>query len=94
MSPSTWWDNDWLIGDVATTKATPRPIKVYVDSGDSGASNDDVTETKTLADQYRTLGYRDGTSFDYVVQAGGQHNEVYWAQRLPGALAFLLGPAR
>jgi len=94
MSPSTWWDNDWLIGDVASTKATPRPIKVYVDSGDSGASNDDVTETKTLADQYRTLGYKDGTSFDYVVQAGGQHNEVYWAQRLPGALAFLLGPAR
>ena len=26
----------------------------------------------------------------YLVQAGGQHNEDYWAQRLPGALRFLL----
>ncbi len=94
MSPSTWWDNNWLIGDVATTKATPRPVRVYVDSGDSGASNDDVTQTKTLADQYRTLGYKDGATFDYVVQAGGQHSEVYWAQRLPHAMAFLLGPGR
>jgi S-formylglutathione hydrolase FrmB len=76
------------------TKATPRPLRVYVDSGDSGASNDDVTETKKLADQYRALGYKDGVSFDYVVQAGGQHNEVYWAQRLPAAMAFLLGRGR
>ena len=94
MSPSTWWDNNWLIGDVGTTKATPRPLRVYVDSGDSGASNDDVTQTKMLADQYRSLGYKDGATFDYVVQAGGQHNEVSWAQRLPGAMAFLLGPGR
>ncbi len=94
MSPSTWWDNNWLVGDVATTKNTPRPLRVYVDSGDSGTSNDDVTQTKTLADQYRTIGYKDGATFDYVVQAGGQHNEVYWAQRLPGAMAFLLGPGR
>ena len=27
-----------------------------------------------------------------VVQSGATHSEVYWAQRLPGALAFLLGP--
>jgi predicted alpha/beta superfamily hydrolase len=94
MSPSTWWDNNWLIAETAKMPATPRPLRIYVDSGDSGSGNDDVTLTKTLADQYRTDGYKDGSSFDYVVQAGGQHNEIYWAQRLPAALAFLLGPGR
>lgn len=26
-----------------------------------------------------------------LVQQGGQHNEYYWRQRIPGALEFLLG---
>ena len=29
---------------------------------------------------------------DDLVAAGHQHEERYWALRLPGALAFLLGP--
>ena len=94
LSPSTWWASNWLIGEVGTTAASPRPIRVYVDSGDSGPSNDDVTNTASLAAAYKTLGYVQGSTLDYLVQAGGQHSEVYWAQRLPGALAFLLGPGR
>ena len=94
MSPSTWWNNVWLVGKVATTPASPRPIRVYVDSGDGGSSNDGVDNTKKLADAYRALGYKDDSTLKYVVQAGGQHNEAYWAQRLPGALAFILGPGR
>jgi predicted alpha/beta superfamily hydrolase len=95
MSPSTWWDNNWLIGEVAMTKPAPaRPLSVYLDSGDSGTSNDDVTQTAQLHGQYVTDGYVDGATVKYVVQAGGQHSEIYWAQRLPGALAFLLGAGR
>ena len=94
MSPSTWWDNNWLIGEVGTTPASPRPLRVYVDSGDSGTSNDDVTLTAEVAAGYEALGYASGSTLDYVVQAGGQHSEIYWAERLPAALAFLLGPGR
>ena len=94
MSPSTWWANNWLIGEVANTPASPRPIRVYVDSGDSGTSNDDVTLTAQVAAAYQALGYTSGSSLDYVVQSGGQHSETYWAERLPAALAFLLGPGR
>jgi predicted alpha/beta superfamily hydrolase len=94
MSPSTWWDNNWLIGEVGTTPASPRSLRVYVDSGDSGTSNDDVTLTAQVAAGYEALGYVSGSTLDYVVQAGGQHSEIYWAQRLPAALAFLLGPGR
>jgi predicted alpha/beta superfamily hydrolase len=94
MSPSTWWDNNWILGEVGTTPASPRPIRVYLDSGDSGTDDDDVTLTAQLAAAYQALGYTTGTTFDYVVQAGGQHSEIYWAERLPAALAFLLGPGR
>ena len=90
MSPSTWWDNLVIIGDVRASAM--RPLRVYVDSGDSGTSNDDVTNTNMLADTYVSVGYVAGTTFEHIVQAGGQHNEYYWAQRLPGALRFLLGP--
>ncbi|HTQ41612.1 MAG TPA: alpha/beta hydrolase-fold protein [Polyangiaceae bacterium] len=94
LSPSTWWDSDWIVTDVGMTPASPRPIRVYVDSGDSGTGNDDVTDTASLDAAYKALGYVQGPTLDYLVQAGGQHSEIYWAQRLPGTLAFLLGPGR
>jgi predicted alpha/beta superfamily hydrolase len=93
MSPSSWWDDEVLAKTlVRMTPASPRPIRVYVDSGDSGNSNDGVVETRRLADAYRDAGYVDGTSFKHYVQGGGQHTETYWRQRLPGAFEFLLGP--
>jgi len=94
MSPSTWWDNTEILGEVSTTPTRPaKPVRVYVDSGDSGAegSTDDMANTTELAARYRSAGYVDNMTLLHVVQAGGQHNEIYWAQRLPGALHFLLG---
>ena len=85
MSPSTWWANTWLLGEVAMTPASPRPLRVYVDSGDAGPSNDDVDNTRMLAAAYRAIGYSDGATLDYFVQGGAQHNEYFWAQRLPRA---------
>jgi predicted alpha/beta superfamily hydrolase len=92
MSPSTWWADNVILTLVPSTPAAPRPLRVYVDSGDSGVDNDDVTATARLAEVYRALGYKDGVDFKYVVQQGAIHNETYWAQRLPEALKFLLGP--
>jgi predicted alpha/beta superfamily hydrolase len=90
MSPSTWWNNDIIISDVAASPAL-RPDRVYVDSGDSGTDNDDVTDTTTLANTYLTLGYVNNVTFEHVIQAGGQHSEIWWAQRFPGAAQFLFG---
>ena len=89
FSPSTWWDDKVLLTMV---KASPqRPLRIYVDSGDSGPSGDDSVNTRALADTYRTdLGYRDGVDFLYVLKPGAVHNEDAWAARLPAALRFLL----
>jgi predicted alpha/beta superfamily hydrolase len=90
LSPSTWWDNTTIIGDVKGMGAA-RPDRVYVDSGDSGQDNDDVVNTNLLAAAFVQIGYVDGTTLKHVVQAGGQHSEIYWAMRLPGTLSFLFG---
>jgi predicted alpha/beta superfamily hydrolase len=98
LSPTTWWGGRALIAAVGTVPSRPaRALRVYVDSGDAGTlpdepPNDDVLDTKDLADAYRAAGYVDGSTLRYVVQAGGTHDEEHWAERLPGALAFLLGP--
>lgn len=93
MSPSTWWDDTVILADVDTTTTRAyRPLRVYVDSGDAGTSNDDVVNTTELAARYRRAGYVDGKDLQHVVQPGAQHNETYWAARLPRALQFLLGP--
>ncbi|MBS1120714.1 MAG: esterase [Deltaproteobacteria bacterium] len=93
MSPSTWWNNEVLVSEVQATGAL-RPLRVYVDSGDAGAEDnqDGVLQTNQLAATYLAIGYTDGVDFQHVVQMGAEHNEIYWAQRLPGALAFLFGP--
>lgn len=93
MSPSTWWDNLVIVTDVAATQgAATRPARLYLDSGDSGQDMDDVANTDKLAQTYLSIGFVEGLDFHHIVQPGGQHNEIYWAERLPGALAFLLGP--
>jgi predicted alpha/beta superfamily hydrolase len=94
LSPSTWWDNDWIIGEVGTIPMQPqRAIRVYVDSGNAGdPTDDDEADTAMLAAEYETVGYVMGTTLDYWVQNGGEHNETYWAQRAPVALGFVVGP--
>jgi predicted alpha/beta superfamily hydrolase len=86
LSPSTWWDGTWILEQVRSSERLP--VRVYVDSGNSGASQDDAANTALLAQAYRDR----GAELGYVLQAGASHNEFWWRQRLPGALAFLLGP--
>jgi len=91
LSPSSWWNNEVIVADVLGTPAAPnRPLLVYLDSGDS--SDDGVVETNNLAAAYVSVGYDEGVDLLHLVQAGGLHNETFWAQRFPGAMQFLLGP--
>lgn len=87
LSPSTWWNNTWIIGQSSAATGV-LPSRVYIDSGNAGNSNDDVTNTTALANVWKT---KAGVTVSHVVQSGATHSEVYWRQRIPGALAFLLG---
>ncbi len=90
LSPSTWWNNDVIVGDVAASgSAAVKPAVVYVDSGQGSA--DDEVDTDMLAQTYLSIGYVAGADFRHVVQPGAQHDETYWAERFPGAMQLLLG---
>jgi predicted alpha/beta superfamily hydrolase len=90
MSPSTWWDDRMILGEVATIPGrADRAHLVYVDSGDS---DDGATDTATLARAYEAAGFVRGADLRYVLAPGHAHREIYWRERLPGALSFLLGP--
>jgi predicted alpha/beta superfamily hydrolase len=93
MSPSTWWDGRVILDEVASIPSRPlRALRVYVDSGDGGASMDGAADTADLATAYETAGYVRGTTLRYVLAPGHQHDETSWAMRLPAALDFVLGP--
>ena len=95
FSPSTWWDNTWIIREVAGLTTRPPaalPARVYVDSGDP-ASRDDGANTSRLADMWRHLGYVDGTTLKHVVEVGGIHHETAWRRRFPAAFLFISGQA-
>ena len=81
----------WVGAVFASHGAAPRPLLLYLDCGDSGASNDDVVNTTALAATYRDAGYVEGQDLHFLVSPGDQHNEIYWARRFPGAIRFLLG---
>ncbi len=93
LSPSTWWDGRMILGQVSSLpSAASRPLRVYVDSGNAGASLDDSINTTELAARFRSVGYQDTRDFLYVLANGHEHSEAYWSRRLPGALRFLIGP--
>ena len=89
MSPSTWWSDDVIIADVKGMMPSPRPDRVYVDYG---SGTDDGEDTSLLVQAYQQIGYVEGAGFHSYIQPGGEHQENYWAMRLPGALQFLFGP--
>lgn len=73
----------------AAPPASKRPVRVYLDSGDSGTSNDNVLLTATERDRLVSLGYVFNMDLDHVIGFGDQHNEDAWKRRLPRALMFL-----
>jgi predicted alpha/beta superfamily hydrolase len=71
-----------------------RAIRLYMDVGDSGNSNDGYTDSYSLRDN---LAGRTNVADRFTIEGdlrfqvgyGQQHNELAWAARLPDALAFL-----
>lgn len=69
----------------------PVTTNVYLDTG---TVKDNLEGTEALFQAYLGAGWSEGKNLRKVVQQGATHNEVYWAARLPEALAFLFGPRR
>jgi predicted alpha/beta superfamily hydrolase len=67
-----------------------RPIRCYIDSGDSGPYNDCIQHTLALKDGLESrMGYTNGADMLHVVGHEHSHTESAWGQRMIHALRFL-----
>ncbi|CAN0479878.1 unnamed protein product, partial [Phaeothamnion confervicola] len=68
-----------------------RPLRCYIDSGDSGYARDCVHHTVALGTLLRGIGF----SHDLLhhVEKGHTHTESAWGQRLEKPLKFLFPAA-
>lgn len=85
-----WQVGPFFVSSVNTGPA--RPIRIYLDSGDSGAASDNYWPTYNLRDALAgslTPRYSIEGSLRYRLGYGQQHNEAAWAARLPDCLTFL-----
>lgn len=90
-----WWTTTNFLARVKPA-ANFRDIRIYMDHGDSGTSNDDYWNSLNLRDAFvggNPVRYPLEGTLRHVVGFGQQHNEAAWSARLPGALVFLLPPA-
>lgn len=81
----------WQLPNFPTRVAAgpARDLRIYLDSGDSGTSNDNAWLTMNLRDALLRQGYVMEQSLRHVVGYGQQHNEAAWAARFPQAIGFL-----
>jgi len=86
VSPSVWWDDGYLLRDVAATAPSPRP-RLWVDMG-AQEGEQAMKLARELVASLRKRGWSaDGLQF--VEDAQGRHDEASWARRVPAMLDFL-----
>lgn len=71
-----------------------QPIRLYVDHGTAGPSNDGADRTRRVVDQLREAGWREGDDLMYFVDQGATHNERAWRSRLDKPLIFMFGRSK
>lgn len=70
-----------------------RPLKVYLDSGDSGYASDCVQHTSLVRSILENVGFELGFDLHHGIGRLHEHNEMAWSKRLPFALKFLFPAA-
>lgn len=84
MSPSIWWNERSMLNRYRQTN--DLPLKIYLDSGTIGGEKpQDVMDLRQLL---LVRNYQQENLFVFI-QNGADHQEHYWAMRLPVALKFL-----
>jgi predicted alpha/beta superfamily hydrolase len=87
VSPSVWWDNRRILGDVASFGSN-RHARIWLDMGtDEGANA--AADARTLRDALVSKGWHLDSDLKYFEAQGAKHSETAWAQRVDPILRFL-----
>ena len=81
MSSSFWWNNEDFKSSVINSKPYDSLTTLYIDSGDSGPSQDNKISTDNVKAALIKKGYIENKNLFYYLDKGGQHSESYWGKR-------------
>ena len=93
LSPTVMWSDERMFR--AWNSHSERWTRIYIDAGANellpidGMDLDYGRYTRRFFEHLRQLGYGDH-ELRCVLEPGGQHSEVDWRRRLPGAMRWLL----
>ncbi len=90
MSPSLWWDNEYMLRTVCRRPMAKLPLRIWLDVG-SEEGEEHVRQTRDLRDTLESSGWKEGTDLQHWVAWGAGHSEAAWAARLAQVLRFLFG---
>lgn len=90
LSPSVWWDDEWVVRFVDGLPSKPD-TRVWVDIGTREA-DEAVPMVRHLRDALVRKGWRENVDLRYVEAEGARHDEGAWAARTPDVLRFLFPP--
>jgi predicted alpha/beta superfamily hydrolase len=87
LSPSVWWDNRVILGEV---DALPNklPQRIWLDAG-TREGEETIANSRLLRDALVKKGWVVGQDLMYLEADGGEHNEASWAARVGPVLEFL-----
>lgn len=69
-------------------KGGKKPVRYYMDCGDSGWMKDGVSGTLKMKQAMLKAGWQEGKDLLFVLDKGAKHNERAWAKRFPRFLRF------
>jgi predicted alpha/beta superfamily hydrolase len=86
MSPSVWWNNRQILGEVDAFDG-PRP-RIWLDIG-GREGIEALRDARRLRDHLRAKGWTDGDDLRYHEDRRADHSERAWAARAGHVLEFL-----
>jgi predicted alpha/beta superfamily hydrolase len=108
LSPSLWWDEERLLGEIADGGAAEpgagarrlRGTRLWIDMGSAESCGPDqrppcaIDAARRLVAALESAGLVPGRDYYYAEVTGGAHNERAWSDRFDRVLRFLFPPPR
>jgi len=87
VSPSVWWDNRRILGDVAAF-GSKQHARIWLDMGTDEGKNA-AADARSLRDALVSKGWKIDADLKYFEAVGAKHTESAWAERVDPMLRFL-----
>lgn len=89
VSPSVWWDNQWIITEV-NNLSQPTSQRIWLDMG-TAEGDQMINGSRALRNALIKKGWATDSELMYIEASKAPHNERAWAERFPDMLKYLYG---